>query len=122
MSEGSQLPAAPPVASQPAKSLSTALLLAASLPPLLLGWILWCFAVDVPVLDQWNLPYDYDRYQRGEWTLADLARAQNAHRILVPRLILVPLAQWTGWNTRVEVLLSVVLGLGLASFRSRDFQ
>jgi hypothetical protein len=110
---GSQLPAAPSVASPPAKSLSATLLLAASVPPLLLGWILWCFAVDVPVLDQWNLPYDYDRYQRGEWTFADLARSQNAHRILIPRLILVPLAQWTGWNTRVEVLVSVVLGLGL---------
>ncbi len=104
---------APPVAAPSAKSLSPTLLLAACLPPLLLGWILWCFAVDVPILDQWNLPYDYDRYQRGEWTFADLARSQNAHRILVPRLILVPLAQWTGWNTRVEVLVSVVLGLGL---------
>ncbi len=113
MAERSQPPVAPPVVSPSAKWRSPTLWLAASLPPLLLGWILWCFAVDVPVLDQWNLPYDYDRYQRGEWTLADLARSQNAHRILVPRLILVPLAQGTGWNTRAEVLLSVVLGLGL---------
>jgi hypothetical protein len=86
----------------------------AVLPPVLLAWLVWRFGVDVPVLDQWALAYDFQQFFDGAWSVDYLVRSHNGHRLLVPRLVLIPLAAWSGWNIRLELALN--LALGLASF------
>lgn len=88
-------------------------ILALALPPLLLAWLVFRFAVDLPLVDQWSVIYDIERYLTGQWTWTDLLRSHNGHRLLVPRLILIPLAALTGWNTRVEMSLSWFIAAGM---------
>jgi hypothetical protein len=52
---------------------------------------------------------DLDKYSRGDWTIEDLLRSHNGHRLLLLRLVLVPLAFLTGWNVRVEMFLGVAV-------------
>jgi hypothetical protein len=82
-------------------------LFAASLPLLLLVERIARWGVDAPVIDQWSLVDDLDKYSRGAWTIDDLLRSHAGHRLLLTRLVLVPLAFLTGWNVRVEMFLEV---------------
>ena len=71
------------------------------------------YTIDVPVQDQWSLVEDLGKYQEGSWTLADVARSHNGHRIALPRLIWVPLAFVTHWRQRPEIALNLLAGLGI---------
>jgi hypothetical protein len=81
------------------------------LPAVLLGWLMVRFSVDVPFIDEWSLVSDIDAYMSGTWTWHEILRSHNGHRIAVPRLILVPLAALTGWDTRAPLVLSFSLAL-----------
>ena len=85
------------------------MLLLVSLPLLLLVERIWRFGVDAPFIDQWSMVEDLDKHSRGAWTIDDLLRSHNGHRLLLLRLVLVPLAFLTGWNVRVEMFLGVAL-------------
>ena len=87
---------------------ATACLILALLPLLLTSFLVWRYTVDVPIIDQWSMVEDLRQLAAGEWGLTDLVRSHNGHRILMSRLILVPLAFQTGWNTRVEVMLNLL--------------
>lgn len=87
--------------------------LCTALPLLLLGTLVYLYGVDVPVNDQWSLVEDLAKFYSGDWTFDDLRRSHGGHRLLVPRLVLVPLAHWTALNTRVEMALSIVLAAGV---------
>lgn len=65
-------------------------------------------AVDVPVQDEWSLVEDFAEVDAGTWSLDDLLRSHNGHRIAIPRLILVGLGQLTAWRADVPVVLSVL--------------
>ena len=88
-------------------------LLVVLLQVLLLGSLLWRYGVDVPLIDQWSLVEDLGKARAGEWGLAELWRSHNGHRILLPRVILVPTALLTGWNTRYEMVLSLLAACAL---------
>jgi hypothetical protein len=77
------------------------------LPLLLLVLRIARWGVDAPFIDQWSMVDDLDKYSRGTWTLDDLWRSHNGHRVVLLRLILVPLALVTRWNIRVEMFLEV---------------
>jgi hypothetical protein len=83
-------------------------LLAAGSQALLVAYVIWRYSVDVPFLDQWSLVEDMAKLHAGEWGLTDLWRSHNGHRIVVPRLVLVPLALLSGWDTRLELVLNAV--------------
>ncbi len=83
------------------------------LPILLVAALVFWFGVDAPLIDHWSMVEDLKRYYAGTWGLSDLFRSHNGHRLFVPRLILVPLADLTGWNTRVEMGLNLVAALGI---------
>jgi hypothetical protein len=76
------------------------------LPALLAAWWTWRFAVDLPILDEWSLVDDIIAYSTGDWSWQEILRSHNGHRIAVPRLILVPLAELTAWDTQPPLALS----------------
>lgn len=78
---------------------------------LLLLYLVWRYGVDAPLIDQWSLVEDLEKHRAGEWQIADLWRSHNGHRLLLPRLVLVPLAMITGWNTRYEMALIVLAAI-----------
>ncbi len=65
--------------------------------------------VDVPNMDEWTLPEVFSRLRDGNdrWTM--LWQGNNEHRIAVPKLVYYLLAVLTGWDTRAEMVGSVVL-------------
>ncbi len=93
---------------------AAARIFSAALPPALLATLVALYGVDVPVLDQWSLIYDIDRFYNHNWTFSDLMRSHNGHRIFFSRIVFVSLAHLTGWNTRIEMALSV--GISILTF------
>lgn len=73
------------------------------------------FGVDIPFGDPWAtlLPQIVEFHQRT-LSLADLLAQNNEHRPLFVRLILIPLAALTQWNTRVEM--GIQIGFSVATF------
>lgn len=99
-------------AARAATSPLTAVLLAA-IPIVLLGRLLVRHHVDVLFWDQWGMLEFVSKWLDGQLAPHDLWRQANEHRPLFPRLVLIPLAWLTGWNTRVEVAINVALMGGL---------
>ncbi len=94
-------------------ALYTATIVALSLLPL---WGLIAFVnrfyVDIPVWDQWNgegllIVRSYE----GTVTWSVLAEQHNEHRPLFARLVWIPLAHWTGWDTRYDVAVNIALAV-----------
>ncbi len=78
----------------------------------LLYWI-FRFSINMPWLDEWDLAPTLQQAYAGALTLRDLFAQHNESRILFPRLILIPLAQFTDWNIHAEVA-GIVLLAGLS--------
>lgn len=80
----------------------------------LVSWIIK-YAVDFPFFDEWQaLGLYLAKWTYGQLTFPELLNQHNESRKFFPRLILLPLARWTGWDTRYEIALSVILiGLSL---------
>jgi hypothetical protein len=87
-----------------------------SLPALFASYIVWKHGVPVPFWDEWNTPgAQIASWYRGTLTFAELCSQHNEHRLLFPRLVLVPIAIVAGWDVRHGMLLTLCLaGLGSA--------
>lgn len=76
------------------------------------------FFVNVPLLDNWSLTGIYRKVHDNEVAFADFVAQHNEHRILLSRLIFVPLAFMTGWDLTYEayatILVIVIIFLALA--------
>ena len=85
---------------------------AAVLSPVLLiqTWLPFADDLDVPHWDQWEMVPLLDAATTGTLSLADLFRQDGETRPLVPRSVLVALALATGWDTRAEVALNLLVG------------
>jgi hypothetical protein len=70
---------------------------------------LFAYSVDVPFWDQWTFVGFLDDAHRDGLQWKDVWTPHNEHRIVVPRIVLLFLAERTGWNTRAEVGLSFLL-------------
>jgi hypothetical protein len=93
------------------------LVLAAGLsivPLLVLVMIVTVWSVDVPYWDQWPLLLHLDLLANGQLQLADLWASHNGHRLLFPRLVMIGLAQLSGWDVRWEMGFSIVMAVCLA--------
>lgn len=86
---------------------------AALVPPLLLACMVLAWGVDVPFWDQWDLLPDVVAARAGTLEPADLWRQHSAHRIPVPKAVMLALAQASGWDVRWEMGLEVVLAAAL---------
>ena len=87
----------------------------AFVPPLLIGWLIWRFGVDAPLVDEWSMVHDIKRYLEGSWNATDIFRPHNSHRIALSRLILVPLAVATDWDPRWAMRLGWAIMVGGAA-------
>jgi hypothetical protein len=65
-----------------------------------------CYGVNVPFQDQWHIAPIFLEAARGELTFSDLVAQHNESRKLFPRLVYLGAGLISGWNTRVEMLLT----------------
>lgn len=93
----------------------SSLLWLALVPPCLTAFLILRLGVDVPFLDEWRFIPLFQKLDSGELGLGDLLEQHNEHRMVVPRLLCLGLAQLSGWDTRWEML--AILGMaGLTSW------
>jgi hypothetical protein len=88
--------------------------LALSLLPL--AYLIWTcrrLFVDVPYADAWDLVWRLDRLDLGTLSIRDVWGQHNEHRPMFPILLMLGLAELTGWNLSAEVAVNVVLGIAL---------
>ncbi len=81
----------------------------AVLPALFLLGLIIFNSVNVPYWDQWELVPVIQHVHSGHIYFHDFWAQQNEHRIFFPRIIMIISAFITGWNVRVESLISLVI-------------
>lgn len=92
------------------------LLLAGVIPGIvftLLAAMVFHYAIDAPYYDQYPYVSLFVKAQRHELTWASVWNQYNEHRLLLPNLVMLTLAHWSGWNIRWELATSLVLGAGI---------
>jgi hypothetical protein len=82
-----------------------------AIPPVALAWAVARYGVDVPLRDEWNAVPLLVKASAGTLRLRDLWAQHNEHRVLIPRLVIVGLAQVTGWSIRWELAANVCIAL-----------
>ena len=75
------------------------MLVCAALPALILAWLLYHYAVNCPHWDEWDQNLVLLKAREGSLTWADLLAQHNEHRLTVPRLVLLALAETGSLNT-----------------------
>ena len=86
------------------------------IPPLILGFLVWRFGVNIPFADQWETPGRLViEASQDKLTWQQLIRQHNESKTLFPNLLFLSLAKLTGWNTRYEMLITFLLAC-LVSF------
>jgi hypothetical protein len=70
---------------------------------------MFTYTVDVPFWDQWTFAEFLQKADSGGLQWSEVWAPHNEHRIVVPRLILLFLAERTGWNIRAEIALCFLL-------------
>ena len=78
-----------------------------------LAFMVFRYAVDAPYYDQYAYVSLFVKAQRHELTWASVWVQYNEHRLLLPNLVMLTLARWSGWNIRWELATSLVLGAGI---------
>ena len=91
---------------------ATLTVVAALLSPVMLirTWLPVADDLDVPHWDQWEMVPLLEASTTGTLSLVELLRQDGETRPLVPRSVLLALAFATGWDTRAEVALNLVVG------------
>ncbi len=97
-----------PVSFQKAKLL---LVVAYSLPAVLLFWFVTTFSVNLPFGDDWALVNFFDKIHSGTTNFNDFFSQHNEHRILFPRIIFAVLAFSSKWNIKLEIYFIFLLAL-----------
>ncbi|MBE8988440.1 hypothetical protein [Nostoc sp. LEGE 12450] len=87
------------------------LLVAYSLPVILLLWFVTTFSVNVPFWDEWGLVGFFDKVYSGTANFGDFFAQQNEHRIFFPRIIFAIFAFSSKWNIKLEIYFSILLAL-----------
>ncbi len=103
----------------PIHTAATARLIACLLPPAALVLFLIWHGLRVPYWDAWELAPLLERWSGGTLEWRHLWRPHNAHRIVLPRLIMLVLAEASNWNHRWELALNALLGLGIFAVWAR---
>ena len=84
----------------------------------LLVFILW-FCVDVPFWDEWDFVPVVGQVYQGTWSIWDIWKPHNEHRLVFPKLVLLTLAWISGWNKLYELLANFLLAVGTFFVLSR---
>ena len=83
-------------------------LVAATIPPALVVFMVWRHARNVPFKDHWGHVPFIVQAARGVFRPAALWEQVNEHRIPLARLVQGLLAWWTRWDVRYEAWADVV--------------
>lgn len=86
--------------------------LGAGVPLLFLVYLLHRYAVDVPAWDDWEMAPIITRAQTGQSFLPDLFRQQQEGRTVIPKLLIILLADFGHWHLTYEMALSVLFSFG----------
>jgi hypothetical protein len=87
----------------------------ALLPASFIAALIVVYSVNVPYEDQWMIAHFFERATIGTLSFRDLFEQQSDYRQFFPNLIIVVLGQWTYWDVRYEMALSLLLAC-LVSF------
>lgn len=91
-------------------------LVAALIPPGLIAVVMYRYGLNVPFLDEWELVPRLSKALDGQLRFADLWAQHNAHRIVLPRIVLLALARATDWNIRYELAANFAAAMGSLAF------
>ena len=84
-------------------SLGWIALLLSVVPPLALAVAVASHALDVPIEDQWGFASEVIAFVRGDYAPAMIFQPVGQHRVVLPKLVMLPLAAATGWDVRAEI-------------------
>jgi hypothetical protein len=95
------------------KQLTSAAMLATALVSAILllhsAYFTWKYFTITPFWDCWNWIADYQIFKSGHYTLHDLLKPHNEHRIVTTRLVLLADAVWGHMTGRLVVVLNFAL-------------
>ncbi len=77
-------------------------------PIVLLIWFVAHYSFTTPYWDQWRIVPMFAKMGEGNIEFADLFSVHGHHRILFPKILISVLAFATGWNTKYEMLCSIL--------------
>ena len=86
-----------------------ALLCAAAMPALLIFYLVLRFATAIPMLDDWEVVPLVTRAHTGGLTFAELFEQQQEARTFFPKLIFIALSFGKYWDSRAEMILSILV-------------
>jgi hypothetical protein len=87
-----------------------------AVPSAIVAALVWKYGVDGPHYDQWTaIAPLIEKHHAGTLGVADFFALHNEHRIAVPRLLAYALARLTHWDTRAEMLCTLLLCAGVAA-------
>ena len=76
---------------------------------LLVLYFIWNYAQKVPFWDQWEFVPVLEKLHYHTLKFADLWQQHNEHRILFPKILMLILAYFSGWNFFVEFCAILVI-------------
>jgi len=85
--------------------------MATLVPPIRLAVLLDRFGVDVPYYDEWPLVGLLRRLREDDLLISHLAQQHSVHRVFFPRVVLLTVAHYTGWNVRWELAVNFALAV-----------
>ena len=64
------------------------------------------YAVNIPLWDQWDIVYLFEKYHKNALSFYDFWKQHNEHRIVFPKLIFLGLGLLTNYNVIIEMMVS----------------
>ena len=87
-------------------------ILLTSLPLAVLVVLVYYYASDIPIFDEWEIAHLLDKFYSGTLTFRDIIAQHNEHRIVLTKIIILLNAILTGWNMYVEYAVNILFALG----------
>ncbi len=85
------------------------LALGMSAAPLFILHLIYIYGVPVPYGDQWELIPLLDKLFNHNLQLSDFWVQHNEHRIVFPKILMLTMAYFTGWDIRYELYMNAII-------------
>ena len=86
-----------------------AFVLTTAMPAAIVLWVIYHFGENVPFWDDWYFVEDLEKIYSGQYTITELARQHNEHRMVFPRLLMLALTSFSRWNILYQLYSSWIL-------------
>ena len=71
------------------------------------------YTVNVPHWDQWGLVPLLEKSYSGTLSFGDLWAQHNEHRAFFPKIVMLTLARFSGWNIAYELAANIIVSIGI---------